>query len=217
MVSLGHPSFPPTDRGRQDDEEASPGRRPLYWRVTALFQVHLNFPNPKIRVGSGLRSTYGNRPQRNQINQGFENRNRYNRNDQGFENRNRIYRDDHGFESLEGRYQFRNKGSSDNFNRYSRNGGTRGKKLLSDLYEGAEGNPPIILSGLCMSLVEIPHVPILLNETLTKALWDTGAKKKSFISEEVYKIFFYKPFKKSRAEVVMEQVKIKGWLSYESE
>ncbi|GFW11196.1 hypothetical protein TNCV_5132071 [Trichonephila clavipes] len=34
--------------------------------------------------------------------------------------------------------------------------------------------------------VEPPYVPILLNETFTKALWDTGAEK-SFLSEEVYK------------------------------
>ncbi|GFX17965.1 hypothetical protein TNCV_2294131 [Trichonephila clavipes] len=29
MVSLGHPSFPPTDLGQQDDEEVFPGGRPL--------------------------------------------------------------------------------------------------------------------------------------------------------------------------------------------
>ncbi|GFW35777.1 hypothetical protein TNCV_4436241 [Trichonephila clavipes] len=29
MVSLDHPSFPPTDLGRLDDEDASPGGRPL--------------------------------------------------------------------------------------------------------------------------------------------------------------------------------------------
>ncbi|GFX36609.1 hypothetical protein TNCV_2031891 [Trichonephila clavipes] len=29
MGSLGHPSLPPTDLGRLDDEEASPGVRPL--------------------------------------------------------------------------------------------------------------------------------------------------------------------------------------------
>ncbi|GFX11703.1 hypothetical protein TNCV_4340491 [Trichonephila clavipes] len=29
MVSLGHPSLPPTDLGRIDDEGASPGGRPL--------------------------------------------------------------------------------------------------------------------------------------------------------------------------------------------
>ncbi|GFW79981.1 hypothetical protein TNCV_983901 [Trichonephila clavipes] len=40
---------------------------------------------------------------------------------------------------------------------------------------------PIRLSALCMSLVEFPYV--LLNETITKTLWDTGAEK-SFISEK---------------------------------
>ncbi|GFX28274.1 uncharacterized protein TNCV_1125281 [Trichonephila clavipes] len=45
---------------------------------------------------------------------------------------------------------------------------------------------PIKLSAICMSPVELPYVPILLDETFTKALWDTGAEK-SFISEETNK------------------------------
>ncbi|GFU01361.1 uncharacterized protein TNCV_3538641 [Trichonephila clavipes] len=44
---------------------------------------------------------------------------------------------------------------------------------------------PVKLSAICMSPVELPYVPILLNETFMKALWDTGAEK-SFISEETY-------------------------------
>ncbi|GFX22971.1 retrovirus-related Pol polyprotein from transposon 17.6 [Trichonephila clavipes] len=36
-----------------------------------------------------------------------------------------------------------------------------------------------------MTPVELPYVPILLNETFITALWDTGAEK-SFISEEGY-------------------------------
>ncbi|GFV46316.1 retrovirus-related Pol polyprotein from transposon opus [Trichonephila clavipes] len=56
-----------------------------------------------------------------------------------------------------------------------------------------------------MSPVELPCIPILLNETFTKALWDTGAER-SFISEETYrKLFFYKPVKKSRTQVIMAQ------------
>ncbi|GFW64878.1 uncharacterized protein TNCV_3067351 [Trichonephila clavipes] len=51
-------------------------------------------------------------------------------------------------------------------------------------------NIPIRLSAIYMLPVELPYVPILLNETLTKALWDTGAVK-SFISEEVYKKYFF--------------------------
>ncbi|GFY08128.1 retrovirus-related Pol polyprotein from transposon 297 [Trichonephila clavipes] len=41
-----------------------------------------------------------------------------------------------------------------------------------------------------MSPVELPYVPILLDETFTKALWDTGAEK-SFISEETYRKYFF--------------------------
>ncbi|GFS62755.1 uncharacterized protein TNCV_3201951 [Trichonephila clavipes] len=56
-----------------------------------------------------------------------------------------------------------------------------------------------------MSPVELPYVPILLDETFTKALWDTGAKK-SFISEETYqKYFFYKQVKKSSTQVITAQ------------
>ncbi|GFS94397.1 retrovirus-related Pol polyprotein from transposon 17.6 [Trichonephila clavipes] len=59
---------------------------------------------------------------------------------------------------------------------------------------------PSKLSAICISPVELPYVPILLNETFTKALWDTEAEK-SFTSEEAYrKYFFYKQVKKSRAQ-----------------
>ncbi|GFS97410.1 retrovirus-related Pol polyprotein from transposon 17.6 [Trichonephila clavipes] len=52
---------------------------------------------------------------------------------------------------------------------------------------------PVKLSPIYMSLVELPYVPILLNETFTKALWDTGAEK-SFISVEKYRKEFEKPW-----------------------
>ncbi|GFU87060.1 uncharacterized protein TNCV_1586481 [Trichonephila clavipes] len=56
-----------------------------------------------------------------------------------------------------------------------------------------------------MSQVELPYVPILLDETFTKALWDTGAEK-SFISEETYhKYFFYKKVKKLSTHLIMAQ------------
>ncbi|GFX51181.1 uncharacterized protein TNCV_2735321 [Trichonephila clavipes] len=56
-----------------------------------------------------------------------------------------------------------------------------------------------------MSPGELPYVPILLNETFTKALWDTR-KEKSFISEEIYlKNFLYKQVKKSSTEVITTQ------------
>ncbi|GFT04170.1 uncharacterized protein TNCV_3154231 [Trichonephila clavipes] len=50
--------------------------------------------------------------------------------------------------------------------------------------------------------VDLPYVPILLNETFITALWDTGAEK-SFISEEVYRKYFsYRPFQKTKDRVV---------------
>ncbi|GFT85909.1 uncharacterized protein TNCV_3255601 [Trichonephila clavipes] len=56
-----------------------------------------------------------------------------------------------------------------------------------------------------MSPVELPYVPILLDETFTKALWDTGGEK-SFISEETYqKYFFYKQVMKSSTQVITAQ------------
>ncbi|GFT25233.1 uncharacterized protein TNCV_181061 [Trichonephila clavipes] len=112
-------------------------------------------------------------------------------------------------------------GQNDRRDNYSNTGighrGTRGPKTYGDRLNclrvrvdqndqsQIEGNPPIMLSALCMSSVELPYVPFLLNETLTKTLWDTVAEK-SFISEEAGKsISFYKPVKKSRAEVVTAQ------------
>ncbi|GFS48548.1 uncharacterized protein TNCV_309771 [Trichonephila clavipes] len=56
-----------------------------------------------------------------------------------------------------------------------------------------------------MTRVELPYVPILLNETFITALWDTGAEK-SFISEEVYsKYFSYRPRQKTKDWVVTAQ------------
>ncbi|GFY22425.1 uncharacterized protein TNCV_2176861 [Trichonephila clavipes] len=64
---------------------------------------------------------------------------------------------------------------------------------------------PSKLSAICMSAVELPYVPILLDETFTKALWDTVADK-SFISDEKYqKYFFYKHVKKSSIQVITAQ------------
>ncbi|GFW65971.1 uncharacterized protein TNCV_587971 [Trichonephila clavipes] len=80
-------------------------------------------------------------------------------------------------------------------------------KVQSDLDYQSQTvrNLPMRLSAICICPVELLYIPILLNETFTKTLWDTGAEK-SFISEEVYKkYFFYKAMRKSRAEVVTAQ------------
>ncbi|GFY06736.1 uncharacterized protein TNCV_5083781 [Trichonephila clavipes] len=53
-----------------------------------------------------------------------------------------------------------------------------------------------------MTPVDLPYVPILLNETFIAALWNTGAEK-SFISEEVYRKYFsYRPRQKTKDRVV---------------
>ncbi|GFW57166.1 uncharacterized protein TNCV_540831 [Trichonephila clavipes] len=72
-------------------------------------------------------------------------------------------------------------------------------------------NPPdtehrtIRVSSLRMTPVNLPYVPILLNETFITALWDTGAEK-SFISEEVYRKYFsYRPRQKTKDRVVTAQ------------
>ncbi|GFW12411.1 retrovirus-related Pol polyprotein from transposon 297 [Trichonephila clavipes] len=57
-----------------------------------------------------------------------------------------------------------------------------------------------------MTPVDLPYVPILLNETFITALWNTGAEK-SFISEEVYRKYFsYRPRQKTKDRVVTAQV-----------
>ncbi|GFU15839.1 uncharacterized protein TNCV_2367891 [Trichonephila clavipes] len=73
-------------------------------------------------------------------------------------------------------------------------------------------NPPdtehrtIRVSSLRMTSVDLPYVPIRLNETFITALWDTGAEK-SFISEEVYRRYFsYRPRQKTKNRVVTAQV-----------
>ncbi|GFT07315.1 uncharacterized protein TNCV_1417181 [Trichonephila clavipes] len=56
-----------------------------------------------------------------------------------------------------------------------------------------------------MTPVDLPYVPILLNETFITALWDTGAEI-SFISEEVYRRYFsYRPRQKTNDRVVTAQ------------
>ncbi|GFW99871.1 uncharacterized protein TNCV_3509901 [Trichonephila clavipes] len=53
-----------------------------------------------------------------------------------------------------------------------------------------------------MTPVDLPYLPILLNETFITAIWDTEAEK-SFISEEVYRKYFsYRPRQKTNDRVV---------------
>ncbi|GFW30457.1 uncharacterized protein TNCV_453951 [Trichonephila clavipes] len=63
----------------------------------------------------------------------------------------------------------------------------------------------IRISSLRMTPVDLPYIPILLNETFITAVWDTGAEK-AFISEEVYRKYFsYRPRQKTKDRVVTAQ------------
>ncbi|GFW59168.1 uncharacterized protein TNCV_2780991 [Trichonephila clavipes] len=169
-----------------------------------------NWRNSEVvcRPNNGRNDYRGNYQNSRQGNQWFENRNRFQNddrrfNDRGYQFRNRGQNDDFS------RGDQRNKGSSEHFSR-------GGRKLMGRLnvskVSDVKGDQtqsinesPIKLSAICMSQVELPYVPILLDETFTKALWDTGAEK-SFISEETYrKYFFYKQVKKSSTQVITAQ------------
>ncbi|GFS61008.1 uncharacterized protein TNCV_4955421 [Trichonephila clavipes] len=61
------------------------------------------------------------------------------------------------------------------------------------------------MPSLRITSVDLPYVPILLNETFIATLWDTGAEK-SFISEEVHRRYFsYRPHQKTKDRVVTAQ------------
>ncbi|GFU32218.1 uncharacterized protein TNCV_3834341 [Trichonephila clavipes] len=55
-----------------------------------------------------------------------------------------------------------------------------------------------------MTPVDLPYIPILLNETFITALWDTGAEK-FFISEVYRKYFSYRPRQKTKDRIVTAQ------------
>ncbi|GFX08293.1 uncharacterized protein TNCV_3267821 [Trichonephila clavipes] len=91
-------------------------------------------------------------------------------------------------------------GQSDH--RFHNQGGRQGGSR-SGAFRGQNGQNRI--SSLRMTPVDLPYIPILLNETFITALWDTGAEK-SFISEEVYHRYFsYRPRQKTKDRVVMAQ------------
>ncbi|GFT76249.1 uncharacterized protein TNCV_564381 [Trichonephila clavipes] len=89
-------------------------------------------------------------------------------NDRGYQFRNRGQNDDFS------RGDKRNRGSSENFSRGSRKQMGRLNVLKVSDIKGDQTQSinqlPIKLSAICMSPVELPYVPILLDETFTKAL-----------------------------------------------
>ncbi|GFS54023.1 retrovirus-related Pol polyprotein from transposon 297 [Trichonephila clavipes] len=169
-----------------------------------------NWRNSEVvhRPNNGRNDYRGSNKNNRQGNQWFESRNRFQNgdrrfNDRGYQFRNRGQNDDFS------RGDQRNRGSSENFSRGSRKQMGRLIFLKVNDIKGDQtqsiNQSPIKLSAICMSPVERPYVPILLDETFTKALWDTGAEK-SFISEETYqKYFFYKQVKKSSTQVITAQ------------
>ncbi|GFT27232.1 retrovirus-related Pol polyprotein from transposon 297 [Trichonephila clavipes] len=137
---------------------------------------------------------------------------------QGFANNRRFEGRRQGGQSDQ---RFHNQGSRQSGPRNStfrgQNERSRHLNFLSDRCEyggnrsrGTENPPvsdhrPIKVSSIRMTPVELPYVPILLNETFITALWDTGAEK-SFISEEVYRKYFsYRPRQKTKDRVVTAQ------------
>ncbi|GFW04337.1 uncharacterized protein TNCV_877101 [Trichonephila clavipes] len=128
-----------------------------------------------------------------QGNQWFESRNRFQNDDRRFNYRGYQFRKRGQNEDFS-RGDQRNWGSSENFSRGSRKQMGRLNVLKVSDIKGDQtqsiNQSPIKLSAICMSPAELPYVPILLDETFTKALWDTGAEK-SFISEETYQKYFF--------------------------
>ncbi|GFX98737.1 uncharacterized protein TNCV_1503151 [Trichonephila clavipes] len=82
----------------------------------------------------------------------------------------------------------RNRAPSENFSQGDRR--QRGRlnvlKVSDDQNDQTQSanEVPIKLSAICMSPVELPYVPILLNDTFTKTLRDTGVEKFDIISKE---------------------------------
>ncbi|GFW27027.1 uncharacterized protein TNCV_1378651 [Trichonephila clavipes] len=146
-----------------------------------------------IRPNNGRNGHMGNYENSRQGNQWFKSRNRFQNNDRrfndrGYQFRNRGQNDDFR------RGDQRNRGSSENFNRGDRRQMGRLNVLKVSDVKGDQTQSinelPVKLSAICMSPVKLPYVPILLNETFTKALWDTGVEK-LFISEETYRKYFF--------------------------
>ncbi|GFX56925.1 uncharacterized protein TNCV_3566971 [Trichonephila clavipes] len=138
-----------------------------------------NWRNSEVvrRPNNGRNDYRGNYQNSRQGNQWFESRNRFQNDDRRFKDRG---------------YQFRNRGQNDDFSR----GDQRNRGSSENFSRGSRKQ---------MGRLNVLKVPILLDETFTKALWDTGAEK-SFISEETYqKYFFYKQVKKSSTQVITAQ------------
>ncbi|GFW55759.1 uncharacterized protein TNCV_121431 [Trichonephila clavipes] len=146
-----------------------------------------NWRNSEVvhRTNNGRNDYRGNYQNNRQGNQWFESRNRFQNDDRRFNDRG---------------YQFRNRGQNDDFSR----GGQRnrgGRKQMGRLnvlkvsdIKGDQtqsiNQSPIKLSAICMSPVELPYVPILLDETFTKELWTLEWRSHLYRKRHTKDIFF---------------------------
>ncbi|GFY12421.1 uncharacterized protein TNCV_1798431 [Trichonephila clavipes] len=154
-----------------------------------------NWRNSEVvrRPSNGRNDYMGNYENGRQRNRWFESRNRFQKddrrfNDKGYQFRNGSQKDDFS------REDHRNRCLSENFRRgYRRQKGRLNVLKVSGVQSDQTqsiNEVQIKLSAIRMPPVELPYVPILLNETFTKGLWDTGGEK-SFISEETYQKYFF--------------------------
>ncbi|GFV77771.1 uncharacterized protein TNCV_1575191 [Trichonephila clavipes] len=193
-------------RGSRNSENVE-GRGWNKRRMSNVGNTRENWRNSEVvrRPSNGRNDYRGNYKNSRQGNQWFESRNRFQAEDRRFNNRGYQFRNG-GQKDDFSREDHRNRGSIENFSRGDRRQRGRLNVLkVSDVKSDQTqsiNEVPVKLSAICMSPVELPYVPILLNETFTKALCDTEAEK-SFISDET--LFFYKQVKKSRAQVITAQ------------
>ncbi|GFU91908.1 uncharacterized protein TNCV_3192921 [Trichonephila clavipes] len=178
---------------RNSDNEEGRGWNEL--RMSNVGNNRGNWRNSEVvrRPNNGRNDYRGNYENSRQGNQWFESRNRFQNNDRrfndmGYQFRNRGQNDDFS------RGDQRNRGLSENFSRGDRRqmGGLNVLKVSDVKGDQTQSinEVPVKLSAICMSPVELPYVPILLNETFTKASWDTGAEKKLYRKRHSENIFF---------------------------
>ncbi|GFV95902.1 uncharacterized protein TNCV_1729521 [Trichonephila clavipes] len=112
-----------------------------------------------------------------QGNQWFDSKNRFQRDDRRYNNRGYQFRNGVQNDDFSGGDR-RKRGSSENFSRGDKR--QRGRlnvlKVRDDQNDQTQSANEVLikLSAIFMSPVDLPYVPILLNDTFTKALWDTG-------------------------------------------
>ncbi|GFW67856.1 uncharacterized protein TNCV_3871871 [Trichonephila clavipes] len=133
--------------------------------------------------------------------------------DRGFENGNRVITDNGRFNANTRRYESRNLSRGDQRNRsssenFSRGGRLNVLKVKDDQNDQSQSatDVPMKVSAICLSPVEFPYVPILLNETFLQRHYGLQTRKNHLYPRiSIGNIFFYKQVKKSLAQVITAQ------------